>query len=133
MKGNIKAIIKKPGEKAEVVIIVNSLENLQAIVEGYIETVPFPNMENVDIILDEEGKLKGSKPNIYLHEYEDILCGTMIVVGVNLDEGEFISLDEEQIKKVEKYLNNNDAKDFEGDIEDSIHFEVFFNDEPVSK
>lgn len=102
----IVAVVKEPGGAAKIKTIDNTLESFQEIVEGYIECVPFPGIEELDIFLNEEGKLIGLKPNIYLREFEDIIMGTFFVVG-NDGDGDAISLTEEQIEKVCEYIKDN--------------------------
>ena len=107
MEKKLKAVVKEPGKEAEVKEIETSLKSLQKIVNGMIEIVGFQGLENVDIVLNEEGKLTGEKPNIYLIEYEDILVGTFAVIGYDEEEGDHISLTEEQIEKVKEYIEEN--------------------------
>ena len=76
----IKVIIKNPEEEyGHICWISNDLEALQAIVGGYIETVPISENDNVVIICDEEGKLKNKKSNLALGI--DVVVGTIIVCG----------------------------------------------------
>lgn len=74
----IKCIVKRPDEDfGHMTSISDSLKNLQNIVGGYIECVYLS--EDLVIICDEEGKLKGREPNVPLKG--DVLVGTIIVVG----------------------------------------------------
>lgn len=77
MKDKIRAIVKMPNDKyGHVVHISNTLEELQKLVGGYIETVPIA----ADVmIVNEEGKLLGLKPNFQYGP--DVICGTMVMVG----------------------------------------------------
>lgn len=86
MSKEIKVIIKKPGEKVgRMQHIGNTLENLQRIVGGPIETVPV--LEDVICICNEEGKLKGLPANFILgRKYPDTIVGTAIICGVDGDE-----------------------------------------------
>lgn len=102
----IVAVVKEPGGAAKIKTIDNTLKSFQEIVGGYIECIPFPGIEELDIFLNEEGKLIGLNPNIYLREYKDIIVGTFFVVG-NDGEGDAISLTEEQIEKVREYIEEN--------------------------
>jgi hypothetical protein len=78
-----KAIIKRPDEQyGHVCHISTSLENLQKTVGGYIETVAA--VPGVVIICNEEGKLLSLEPNIPY--YHDVLCGTIIVLGIKGEE-----------------------------------------------
>lgn len=117
MKTNkILAIVKEPGEKARAHYIENTLEALQGIVGDYLEAVTIS--DQAVILCDEEGKLKGLKPNFGIargengiiitdpEHGEDIIVGPAIIAGVHGDE--FADLDLwdftellEQIYKVE--------------------------------
>lgn len=78
----IKAIIKRPeDEYGRMTLIENTLENLQMIVRGYIETT---GIDNLVIICNEEGKLRGLEDNIRLGN--DTLKGTIIICGASGDE-----------------------------------------------
>ena len=82
MKDKIRAIVKRPSDKyGRVVHISNTLEKLQALVGGYIEIVPIA----ADVmIINEEGKLLGLKPNFQYGS--DVICGTMVMVGRDGEE-----------------------------------------------
>lgn len=104
-QAEVKVIIAEPMREAYIYTIKNELAELQKIVGGYIQTVPFTREDNVCIICNEEGKMNGMALNRALyHEGEmwDIIAGTMIIVGDDYENGEFISLTDEQ---AEKYLN----------------------------
>lgn len=101
----ITVIIKQPGENPEVVAnFDNSLKGYQKAVDGYIETIRFPGMEDqMDIILNDEGKLRGLEPNIVIPEYKDVVVGTIIVVGVTPDL-DWRSLTQDEIDYATDYL-----------------------------
>lgn len=85
----IMAIIKKPGEKAEIKPIRNTIEELQEIVGGYIETLKWTN-DSV-LIMNEEGKLLGLPVNFPI--WNDVIVGTAVVVGTKEDEFTDVPLD----------------------------------------
>lgn len=101
----IKVIVKRPYKELEIVEIENNLTSLKEIVDGYIECVPFPRIDGVDLIVNEEGKLKRLDGNFYLPHYNDCIVGNAIIASYNKD-GEFTSLNDNQIKKVTEYINN---------------------------
>ena len=81
------------------------LHDLQALVGGYIETVPFVEFENTGIIFlaNEEGLLKGLPINENMTPY--FLVGNIVAVG---DDGEdWISLTDEQIRIIQGWLTLN--------------------------
>ena len=73
------AIIKRPGQPAFSKEVENSLQSLQKLVGGYIETVSLPH--GVCMIVNEEGKLQGLQPNFRLDH--DLIVGTAVFVGVS--------------------------------------------------
>jgi len=102
-KRKIKVIIKEPYKDPVVSEIVDDLKTIQKIVGGYIEVVPFPNVKGVDLVVNEEGKLEKLPGNFFIPHYEDCIVGSCMITGYN-DEGEFASLADKQIEKVNKYI-----------------------------
>ena len=87
MEGKIRAIVKRPDEKYDhVTNISNTLKNLQRIVDGPIEVVPFAG--NMVIICNEEGKLRGLDKNFIIkYTYStDVIVGEIAIVGVDGEE-----------------------------------------------
>ena len=102
----IKVLYKKPYEPLEAVEIEDTYECIRDMIGGYIEFIDIPTVEGVEVILDEEGKLKGLDPNFDLPEYFDTIVGPALIVGSD-DEGGTISLTKEQIMKVIDYIHEN--------------------------
>lgn len=99
-----KFLLVQPNQSAKRVEIGDKLEDLQRAVGGYIEMVrPFD--EPVAIIVNEEGKIAGLPANRAWRDEDetilDIFCGDFLIVGLG-DEGDFISLTEEQMQIFEK-------------------------------
>lgn len=90
-------VTKKPNEKPLIVEIENKLSELQRIAGGHIEILQLA--PKIVVICDDEGKLKGYKPNL---KYElATLVGTVIFAGV---EGEDLtSLNDEQLEIVANF------------------------------
>lgn len=95
----------------EDVVLFESIKALMN--DGYIEVVPLIDVDGtpdytIDLIVDEEGKLKGLPMTMSYGRAlspHDILCGTVIAVGVEHDSygeptGEWVGLTQEQIEKV---------------------------------
>lgn len=97
--GFITAVVIKPMQKAEIKQISNDLETLQALVEGYIETVNLG--AGIYVVLNEEGKLEGLAPNLVIGN--DILVGNVIFTASN-GEGDFVDLQEHQLETLRKHL-----------------------------
>lgn len=78
----ITAIIKRPGEDAEVEMIENTLKTFQNLVGGYIECVTIE--PGLVVVVDEEGILKGYSFNMKLGIHQ--LFGTIVFVGTDVEE-----------------------------------------------
>lgn len=108
----IRAVIKEPYKKAQVVEIEPKLKTFQSIVDGHIECFYLPNSDGSAVgYCNEEGLLMGLDPNIYRPEYKDAVVGTVVFVNTN-ENGEDISLTDEQIKDITDYIEKNSVKDF---------------------
>lgn len=100
----IKVLYFKVGREPKVIEIENTLEAKQKLVGGYIEMeCPPIHDDSAVVICNEEGKLLGLEPNIYLFTEEgipyDVICGDCFIVDAPLDSDEFGSLSDEQIAK----------------------------------
>lgn len=101
--GKIKAIVKRADEPfGHVAYISNTLENLQKIVGGYIETVTLPH--DVVIICDEEGMLKGKPHNCTILPNRTFMrqhfVGDIIAVGADGDQFADVPIDMDIWKRV---------------------------------
>lgn len=103
--GKIKVVIKKVGRNPIVTIIEDDLKTAQRIVGGRIEIVSVS--KGIDMIVNEEGKMNGNKPNFYFTQngYTDLIFGDVLFTGVNYEEGTQISLTDGQIQYVLDWLN----------------------------
>lgn len=96
MSRKVSVIIKRPGEKPYKTNISDSLKNLQNTVGGKIETVRL--CADMAFIVNEGGRLLGLPYNCTVCGIE--LYGTVIVIGVNGDEFDDVSLTFYQAKKL---------------------------------
>ena len=89
----MKCIIKRPFEPiGRIKEIPNTLERLQTIVDGYIETVTVKaGDKKLVIICNEEGKLTRMAPNFRIGSKQ--IVGTVIVVGVDGEEFTDVPID----------------------------------------
>ena len=87
----MKVIYKAPGCAPEPRDIPNTLEELQAAVGGYIETVTFAT--DLAVICNEEGRVRGMAHNMKLLGVDFV--GPILIVGVAGDE--FTDLTPEQM------------------------------------
>ena len=89
MEGNkIKAIVKRPDEEyGHMTNVSNTLENLQRIVEGHIETLTLrqdPESEPIVIICNEDMVFSNLHYNCTIGGHQ--LFGEIVVCGVDGDE-----------------------------------------------
>ena len=81
----MKAIIKYPGESpGRIEDIPNTLEALQGLVDGHIETVTLPTLPPVIIICDEEGMMNNRPYNCRVDGVR--FLGTIVVVGADSED-----------------------------------------------
>lgn len=98
MEKEMRVLVKEPGKAAELREIPNTLEALQGIVGGYIETVWLS--DNSVLVCNEEGKLQGLPVNFRI--FGDVIVGTALFAGVSGEE--FCSLTDKQIDGVRTLL-----------------------------
>ena len=93
----IEILVVEPMIKPYKAVIDNTLDAMQKVVGGYIELI---YLDDVAVVVNEEGKINGSPLNRSLYENGerfDIAAGTFFVCG--LGEDSFDSLTPEQQKK----------------------------------
>lgn len=78
----IKTLVKLPKFPAHYEFVENTLEAMQKVVGGYIETVTFKN--GLCIICDEEGRIKARPYNCEIEGVE--FYGKIMIVGIEGDE-----------------------------------------------
>lgn len=83
-KKMISAIIIEPGKDPRMETIHNELHTLQRLVDGYIEVCPL--VEDMVMIINEEGKLRDLPKNFWMGAIGDYIVGTAVFVGVDGDE-----------------------------------------------
>lgn len=102
----IKGILIRPGNVPEVIEFKEGYKELQRLVEGNFEMPAL--FDDVDVVLNEDGKFNGSDPNRLLYykgQLIDILFGNIVIIDAN-EEGETISLSDEKINKYMKIFSN---------------------------
>lgn len=85
-------------------MIPNTLEAMQMIVGGYIETVNFPG--GIILVCNEEGKFEGLPPNLYYRG--GMIVGTVFFAS-NAGE-DFQSLSDEQIRGIQYLCRQNEVE-----------------------
>ena len=90
--------------KPEFIEIDNTLKAMQEFVSGNIEVV---NIEDIIVVMNEEGKLRNLPLNCILfdenREVIDGLVGNLLCCRVNSD-GDFVSIKENDLEILEKHL-----------------------------
>lgn len=88
--------------------IDNTLEDMQKLVDGYIEYTYLNGCDDVAIVCNEEAKLLDLPFNRYIGH--DIISGNFFVVGINPTKEDNCSLTKEQIDKYTKYFGKDSIK-----------------------
>ena len=101
----ITGLYKAPGQAPETRTIPNTLEALQALVGGYIETVTVAT--DCTFILNEEGKLLGLPPNFYF--CGDVFVGPVFICSTAGGDFADLSLSEDNQKFLLASIRNNDC------------------------
>ena len=78
----MKILYKAPGEALRSMVIPNELGVMQQLVDGYIEPITLP--DNLIVICNEEGKIRGMQPNITFGGHDFV--GTIVMTGHEGDE-----------------------------------------------
>ena len=103
-EGNNKLTVLyiQPRKEPEEIVIDDTLEAMQSLVNGYIEEF-MPFEDDVAIICNEEGKINGLKPNRIICDSEgnmiDIVMGSFFIVNAPEDSDNFESLTDDMIEK----------------------------------
>ena len=77
----MRVLLKQPGLPTEVIDVANSLEALQGLVDGYIETITLTR--HSCCIVNEEGRIRRMLPNFWLNG--GLIVGNAVFVGVSGD------------------------------------------------
>lgn len=81
----MKVLIKEPGKPWVTAEVENTLEALQSVVGGYIETLTInAGTEPLVLIMDEEGRLNDKPYNMTIGGVD--LVGTLLLCAVDEDE-----------------------------------------------
>lgn len=111
MKKNfVEALLKEPGHAWRKVLVQNDLDVYQGIVDGYIETVTSELALDLPrgfgrhcIIVNEEGKLQGARPNFEIFNGLDWVNGIALIVGIRRDE--FVDVNPELFDYVQDHVD----------------------------
>ena len=91
-----------PGEETEITEIKNTLENLQELVGGRIETYE-PFGDDAIIVCNEEHKINSMRMNRAVRDKDgnirDIICGPFFICYAPFESENFLSLSDEMAEK----------------------------------
>ena len=98
----MRIVFKQPGKAPRSMIVPNTLDMLQQLVGGYIETAPFDD-NGIVVICNEEGRLLQLEPNFFGVKAGSLFLGSCVFVR---DDGgeEFESLTDDDVKKLMNIL-----------------------------
>lgn len=101
----MRILVVEPERRPEAKEIDGSLQSMQEIVGGLIQSV-YPFEEPVALVCNDEGKFMDFLPNRALRDRNgqmyDIVFGTFFLCGAPADSEDFIDLTPEQIKRYEE-------------------------------
>ena len=100
MAEEIRVLLVEPMKEPRLVTVEHTLENLQALVGGFIEAV-YPWEDPVGVVCDEDGIANGKQPNRLLTDDNgnpyDVLKGTFFICGRGKED--FCSISDELAAK----------------------------------
>lgn len=95
----MRVISCKAGMPAMPIDIDGTLESMQELVGGLIETVRYEGIDSVLYVVNDEGKVLDMKPNKFIYDGRDLICVDFFVAafGINEDgEPDIVGLNEHQ-------------------------------------
>ena len=98
----MKILVIAPNEHPKRVEIPHTLEDMQQVVEGYIQAV-YPWTDLVALVCDEEGLINGKPLNRYIMPGM-VIAGTFFICG--LGEEDFTDLPDDLAEKYERMFYN---------------------------
>lgn len=116
MSNEIKVLVYPVGQAPVVKMIDGQLDDMQSIVGGSIQAVDLgaialiPELEGYDLYCNEEGKLLGLPVNRF--SPYDYIAGQYFISKTG-DEGETVTLTDDDIKYVMLYLNYTTLSDLD--------------------
>lgn len=114
MKDKLRCLLVEPNKLPKEIEIDNTLEAKQHLVGGYIECVYPSNDNSVVFICNEEGKFNGMSLNRDIGH--DIIAGPFLIVGDDYENGDFISLNDNQILRYKMRFDKNSITQTENKI-----------------
>lgn len=110
----LKCLLVEPYKLPVEIEIENTLEAKQHLVGGYIECVYPTNDDSVVFVCNEEGKINGMPLNRDIGH--DIIAGPFLILGDDYDNGDFKSLNDNQMLKYKIRFGEQSIKQTENMI-----------------
>lgn len=104
----MKVVYVPVGKEPEIKEIDGTLEAMQELVGGNIETVPYENIRGMVCVLNEKGKIDGMDPNRLIFGGRDFIAGDFFVAAVGPNEDgdmDIIGLNDRQEEFVMKTID----------------------------
>ena len=107
----IKILKFQSGNQVKEEIIKNDYESIHSLVDGYVETLPIDNTHL--IVCDEEGKIKGLNPSVYLISSRtlkvvEVIVGTCFITKIR--GSDFSTLSKEDLKELSKRIQYDEEQ-----------------------
>ena len=102
----IKVIVKQPNRDPEIKEVPNAYEVMAKFCHGLIDMGEMPFDRRINYIVNDCSLRNGMEPNVILPEYENMIAGPVMFAG-NDAEGNTVSLTDEQIESVLRYIERN--------------------------
>lgn len=108
-QSNIQALLVNPNELPQLIKMPNTLRAQQKLVNGHIEVFYLNDDKDACVICNDYGKFdKSCEPNRCLGN--DIIHGSFLICGNDMENGDFISLSTEQVEKYKEQFNEDSIK-----------------------
>ncbi|MDD4188219.1 MAG: DUF3846 domain-containing protein [Bacilli bacterium] len=127
----INVLIVEPNELPYEKTIPNTLKAKQEIVNGYIQCTSLLADPDVVLICNEEGKINNLPYNRDIGH--DIIAGTFIIAGDDIENGDFKSLTKEQVEKYKIKFDKQSIKNTESKIEAILLKNSFFSEQDINE
>lgn len=95
----IRVVVVPVGQQTEVREVESSLDAMQGLVGGLIQSVPYGN--GLDLICNDEGKLIGLEPNRPIFNGQDYVFGQFFFCRTD-EDGETASVTDEDIVRIRR-------------------------------
>lgn len=114
MDEKLKCLYVEAKKLPKEIEIDDNIEVLQSLVKGYIECVYLPKDEDVILVCNDSGKINNMELNRDIGY--DIIAGPFLIVGNDIENGEFKSLTDDQLLKYKGIFGKESIKQTENKI-----------------